>query len=354
MNTTPRQRVMSSLRHTVPETIPAYVNNVVNCDAYLSYFGVSNRDGLLERLGNCMVNYAPKHRTIDETRLSRSASSSIWGVSEDMYMTYSDTVPRPFADAETAADVDRFPWPQGNDWDFRELRDRLAADKTHARLSNRWEPVFSRLCEMFGMETAMVNLYTNLPVIEAALARLEAYYDSYFERLLATCGGVLDVFGLGDDFACNTGLLIPVHLWRRLFLPLYAKWLGMAKTKGLPTLMHSCGRIVEVLPDLIDDGLDAWETVQTHLPGQEPADLKRRFGAHLAFVGGIDTTHLLGRASAQEVRHHVELQIRELAEGGGYVCAPDHTIMAEVPPENVDALYGACAAFRAAGYTTAT
>jgi uroporphyrinogen decarboxylase len=353
MNASPRDRVKASLQHRVPETIPAYVNNLVDSDRYLGYFAVADRGELLERLGNCMTNYTPKLRTVDENAPAGSSELSMWGVAKDMYMTYTDSVPRPLAAAETVADVDRFAWPHGDDWDFQDLRRRLESDQSHARLSNRWEPVFSRLCEMFGMEQAMVNLYMNRPVIEAALDHLEEYYDSYYRNLLACCGDVLDVFGLGDDFACNTGLLIPTDLWRRLFRPLYAKWLGMAKARGLPTLMHSCGRIVEILPDLMDDGLDAWETVQTHLPDQDASRLKRDFGDHLTFVGGIDTTNILGLGSVDDVKAHVERQIRTLGRNGGYICAPDHTIMAEVSPENTDALYRTCSAFRGEGYTTA-
>lgn len=330
MNASPRDRVRASLQHRVPETIPAYVNNLVDSDRYLGYFGVADRGELLEHLGNCMTNYAPALRSVDEEAPARSSELS---------MTYTDSVPRPLAAAETVADVDRFPWPRGDDWDFQDLRRRLESDQSHARLSNRWEPVFSRLCEMFGMEQA--------------LDHLEEYYDCYYRNLLACCGDVLDVFGLGDDFACNTGLLIPADLWRRLFRPLDAKWLGMAKARGLPTLMHSCGRIVEILPDLMDDGLDAWETVQTHLPDQDASRLKRDFGDHLTFVGGIDTTNILGLGSADDVRAHVERQIGALGRNGGYICAPDHTIMAEVSPENTEALYRTCSAFRGEGYTTA-
>jgi uroporphyrinogen decarboxylase len=253
--------------------------------------------------------------------------------------------------AETSADVEAFGWPEVGDWDFHEMRTRLLADNTHARLSPSWMPVFSRLCELFGMERAMVSLYWNRPVIEAALARLDEFYTGFYRNMLETCGDQLDLFGLGDDFAGNRGLLIRPDLWRSLFKPLYARWLGMAKARGLITLMHCCGCLVEVLPDLIDSGLDAWQTVQTHLPGQEPDRLKAEFGRHLAFVGGIDTTNVLGLAHPDHVRAHVRAQILALGKGGGYICAPDHTIMAGVPSENVLALYEAIAGFRQPGYT---
>ena len=159
--------------------------------------------------------------------------------------------------AETPSDVDAFDWPSGNDWDFCGMRDKLVADLTFARLSPSWNPVFSRLCELFGMEQALVNFHTNRPVIEAALAHLDEFYTDFYRNILECCGEHLDIFGLGDDFAGNDGLLISPDLWRELLKPLYAKWLEMAKSRGRYTLMHSCGKVTDVPPDLIDVGLAA-------------------------------------------------------------------------------------------------
>ena len=343
--------MLSSLRHEVPETVPAYVNNVIDWEQYAESVDVRSRDELLDELGNSIISYIPDHKNVQDENHELPAMFSIWGVPEEMYMTYSDSIPRPLASAETVADVDAFDWPSANDWDFEPMRESLSAENEHARMSCRWEPVFSRLCEMFGMEKAMVNLYTNLAVIEAALAHIESYYDQYYTLLLDSCSDHLEIFAIGDDFACNTGLFIPPALWRRLFKPLYKKWLTMAKHRRLFTLMHSCGKIVEVLPDLIDIGLDAWETVQTHLPGQSADELKRSFGKHLTFVGGIDTTHVLGLLGPEQVQEHVDSQIKSLGKNGGYICAPDHTIMSEAPTENVLALYRTCSEFRLHTYT---
>lgn len=346
-----RERVLCSLRHEVPASVPAYVNNVVDWEQYTEPLEVGSREALLDALGNSIISYVPEHVTIRDEDHELPAMFSIWGVPEELCVTYTDSIPRPLANAETIADVDAFSWPSARDWDFEPMRESLSEEHEHARMSCRWEPVFSRLCEMFGMEQAMVNLYTNLPVIEAALAQIENYYDQYYELLLDKCGDQLEIFAIGDDFACNTGLFIPPALWRKLLKPLYKKWLAMAKRRGLFTLMHSCGRVIEVLPDLIDIGLDAWETVQTHLPGQGARKLKETFGRYLTFVGGIDTTNILGLLRPKQVKDHVLKQMELLGKNGGYICAPDHTIMAEVPAENVLTLYRTCSEFRRDKYT---
>ena len=356
---TPRERVLAAFRHEVPDTVPAYVRNVMQWEKHAEHLGVSSLEELAATLGNTIRSYWPDHLILPPTHPEGQPEGkvqiefAIWGLEEETRGTFTDSMPRPLGHAESPADVDAFDWPSGDDWDFAGMRDQLAAEERHARLSPSWMPVVSRLFELFGMENAMVKLYSDRPVIEAALAHLDAFYTDYFRNMLDHCADQIDIFGMGDDFAANDSLLIPPDLWRELFKPLYAKWLGMAKSKGLFTFMHCCGKITEVLPDLIDSGLDAWQTVQTHLDGQGPEFINREYGRHLTFVGAIDTTNLLGVATPNEVYEHVRTQIRILGRDGGYVCAPDHTVMEEVPPENLAALYRACAEFRGEGYTLA-
>ena len=355
--TTPRQRVLTTLGHAVPDRIPAYVRKVHDWPRHAAALGVTTLAELMDRLGNTIVSFAPGYLAAESSVPAEEympGMPSIWGIAGDVEpYSYSDALPRPLAHAATVADVDAYPWPSADaeEWDFAGMHWALSNDRLHARLSPSWNPVFSQLCGLFGMEQAMVNLRWNKAVIEAALARLDDFYTMFYSHMLDACGDQLELFGLGDDFAANRGLLIRPDEWRRLLLPLYAKWLRMAKDRGLRTLMHSCGRIVDVLPDLIDSGLDAWQTVQTHLPDQDPQSLKSRFGSHLTFVGAIDTTNILGLGSPEQVRQHVDDQICQLGRGGGYICGPDHTILEEVPTENVIALYSAIAGFRQPGYT---
>jgi uroporphyrinogen decarboxylase len=352
---------MSALKHQVPDIIPAYVRNVLDWERHAAHFGVSTLSDLKDHLGNTILSFTPAYVFTDPPTLPidpKTGSSlvgmpPIWGIPEDMILTYTDSIPRPLANARTITDIDAYNWPSGSKdaWDFEELRERLLADTSHARMSPSWTPVFSQLCELFGMEEFLVKLHTNRPVIEAALDHLDVYYTEFFQQMLNTCGDQLEIFGIGDDFAYNKGMLIHPDVWRQLFKPLYAKWLGMAKGRDLLTLMHCCGLITQVLPDLIDIGLDAWQTVQTHLPGQDASRIKTEFGKHLAFVGAVDTTNVLGRATPEKVQEHVRAQIRILGDGGGYICAPDHTIMEEVASENVAVMYETIAAFRAPGFT---
>jgi len=98
--------------------------------------------------------------------------------------------------------------------------------------------------------------------------------------------------------------------------------------------------------DLIDIGMDVWETVQAHLPGNEPDVLKGEYGDHITFFGGISTQTTLPFGTTDDVRREVRERIRVLGKNGGYICGPDHGIMPDVPMENVLAMYDEARKFR--------
>ena len=101
---------------------------------------------------------------------------------------------------------------------------------------------------------------------------------------------------------------------------------------------HCCGTFREILPDLIDIGMDVWETTQVHLSGNEPEVLKREYGRDITFYGAINTQSTLPFGSSEDVRREVRERIRVLGEGGGYILGGDHTILPDVPMENVLAM----------------
>ena len=113
---------------------------------------------------------------------------------------------------------------------------------------------------------------------------------------------------------------------------------ALAKSYGMKMWFHCCGTFRPVMADLIDMGMDVWETVQVHLPGNEPEVLKREYGRDITFYGGINSQQTLPFASTEEVRAEVRERIRVLGQGGGYILGGDHTILPDVPIDNVLAM----------------
>jgi len=109
---------------------------------------------------------------------------------------------------------------------------------------------------------------------------------------------------------------------------------------------HSCGSVIEYIPDLLDNGIDILNPVQVSARGMDPRRLKAMYGDKLVFWGGgIDSQHILPRATPEVVRNHVRRNVEALKPGGGYVFNNVHNIQADVPPENVVAMFDAALEF---------
>ena len=104
-------------------------------------------------------------------------------------------------------------------------------------------------------------------------------------------------------------------------------------------ILHSDGAIYDLIPDLIDAGVQVLNPIQTNAVGMDPERLKSEFGNDLRFWGGIDTQRVLPRGTPDEVAAEVRNRVADLGRGGGYVLASVHNIQAEVPSENIIAMF---------------
>jgi uroporphyrinogen decarboxylase len=242
----------------------------------------------------------------------------------------------PFVGIESVREVERYRWPSPDDYDYAGLRGEFERAGSLARsLHLGWQPIFCRVLDLFGMQEAMVKMHTRPALIEATVAHVADFVLAAAERALRACGDLLDIYWYGDDFATQRGLMISPEHWRRFYAPAYRRIFELARSYGVKMWFHSCGSLVPVMPDLIDMGMQVWETCQVHLAGNDPATLKREFGRHIAFYGAINTQSTLPFGTVEDVRREVRERIAVLGRGGGYICGPDHTVMRGTPVENV-------------------
>jgi uroporphyrinogen decarboxylase len=135
------------------------------------------------------------------------------------------------------------------------------------------------------------------------------------------------------------------EIYRELVKPYHRRIMAAIKECSEAKIMyHSCGAILPLIEDLIDVGVDAINPIQVSAKDMEPATLKDSFGDRVAFWGGIDTQRLLPYGTADEVHDETDRIIDVLGRGGGYILASVHNIQAEVPPENIVAMFDAARA----------
>ena len=169
------------------------------------------------------------------------------------------------------------------------------------------------------------------------------------ERFLGAVGPYIDIVLFGDDLGAQNGPQISPRMYREFFKPRHAMmWKRAKQLAGVKVMLHCCGAVRQLLPDLIDAGLDAINPVQISGRGMEAEGLKRDFGHDLVFWGGgCDTQSMLPRATPAQVREHALHQCQALAPGGGFVFQQVHNILANVPAENILAMYEGVRAYDA-------
>ncbi|MHC4982249.1 MAG: uroporphyrinogen decarboxylase family protein [Planctomycetota bacterium] len=192
-----------------------------------------------------------------------------------------------------------------------------------------------------------VLLASEPKAVHRLLDRLVEIHLAALEKFLGAVGPYIDIILFGDDLGMQTGPQISPRMYREFFKPRHAVlWRKAKELAAVKVKLHCCGGVRELLDDLIEAGLDAINPVQTSAAGMEPAALKADFGDRLClWGGGCDTQSILPKATPQEVRRHVLERLEILAPGGGFVFQQVHNVMADVPPENITAMFDAVAEF---------
>jgi len=254
--------------------------------------------------------------------------------------TYSDhVVERPLRDAATVADLERHRWPDPSWWEASGIRGFRETHPDRAVVLHcGWMPLFCTACERFGIEEALVKMISAPEVFGAFVERQNEFYVALLERCCAQARGVADICWLGDDYATQRALMMSPELWRRFLKEPLRRQVEVAHRHDLYALLHSCGAVRAILPDLIDIGVDGLLTFQTSAAGMDAGSIARDFGGQLVFYGGIDCQQLLTFGSEGAVRREVRKNMDLFAGCGGYVVANSHHGIANIRPENVVAM----------------
>ena len=200
--------------------------------------------------------------------------------------------------------------------------------------------LFDRAMALLSTEEFLVAVATCPEKVEVLLDRIGDY-----QRLLTRAIMRSGVAGIRftDDWGIQTSLFIPPALWRRLIKPRLQELYAIVKEHGGLVFQHSCGHIGEIVPDLIELGLDVLDPCQP--AANDIFGWKRDFGNALSFMGGLDTQGYLSFAPPAEVRREALRVLEVMARGGGYIAAPSHTI--RIPEENRRAMSEAIAEYNA-------
>jgi len=198
--------------------------------------------------------------------------------------------------------------------------------------------VFEMYWRLRGMEQGMMDLAMEPEMAAELLARSGAFSKHLAE--VACKRFPIDWVWTGDDVGGQEAMMMSPDMWREMVKPHLAEVFAVANRNDLWVAYHSDGAIHDIIPDLIEIGLDVLNPLQGNCPGMDPLDLKKEFGDRLAFMGGVDTQGVLPHGTAAEVRAATERLINGMTtHGGGFILAASHSVPPETTDENIFAMY---------------
>ena len=248
-------------------------------------------------------------------------------------------VAHPLAHVKTKRDVDAYPWPKPEYWDYDVFVEECKRFEEYAVYGGAWGWFSNAACDLVGMDRFYMMMLDNP---ELAYYIMEKATDFFYETsriMFERARGKVDIFFTGDDYGGQNAPLMGLELWRRLVKPHIKRLYSLAKEYGLYITQHSCGCVVDFIPDLIELGLNAIEPVQVRARGMDFEGLVEKFSGKVVLQGSIDTQKTLPFGSAEDVREEVRSRIRLFKDKGGFVLGPSQHLLSHIPLENIFAMY---------------
>jgi uroporphyrinogen decarboxylase len=322
-----KERVQIALRHEQPDKCPwSFDFTVPARQKLVDYTGDPD---IWARVGNHLISVRPELPEIEiAPDMWQDEFGVVWNRTLDKDIGNPDSV------IFTEPRVGDHRWPDAEDPRLWEpFGATVAARESQFILMSVRYTLFERAWTMRGMENILMDMVEHPAFVDELFEALTEHNLTLVRRGLAY---PVDGVKFGDDWGQQQGMIMGPKLWRRFIKPHLARLFAVVHEAGRRVFIHSCGQITEVLPDLIEIGLDCFNPFQPEV--MDVNEMKRLYGDRLSFNGGLSIQHILPYGTPAEVQAEARRLMAEIGKDGGYVMAPAHAIPGDVPPENMMAL----------------
>ncbi|MFH1086610.1 MAG: uroporphyrinogen decarboxylase family protein [Chloroflexota bacterium] len=342
-----RERVLAAVERRPLDRFPVDIWCVDEVrQRLLDYCGASEWRAVLDALeidgiiglkppyiGPALPDLGPEAR-VDEWGFYSRAQAYATGV-------YWEQVGYPLAQAETIADLDAYPWPEPDWYDYAALPDLCAQHAGRAILVG-YTAIFYWHNKLRGLELSLMDLALRPEFSRHLIRRITDSFLEYHSRCFEAAGRHIDLTQVTDDFGSQTGLLISLGMFEEYYRAGMQQGIDLAKRHGVKVFHHDDGAIYPLIPALLDMGIDVLNPIQWRCKGMDREAIGRNFSGRVSFHGGVDNQETLPFGTAEDVRQEVAYNLHTLGLGGtGYILAPCHNIQANTPLENILAMYQA-------------
>jgi uroporphyrinogen decarboxylase len=325
-----RQRVLTALRHRQPDKIPYDIRFTVPArDRMVQYYGDPDFES---GLGNCFTWLRPCPPRSEFVEVAPDIYTDEFGVHWDRHVDKDIGVV--CNRLVTPENVTTFEFPDPNDPARYASFDKvISSARDTVVLVSLGFSLFERAWTLAGMENLLMAMVADPRFVEALLDRILDFNLAVIEN---ACTHEIDIFRFGDDWGHQRGLLMGPELWRRFIRPRFKAMCQAVKSRGKLTMLHSCGKVDEVFPDLVECGLDIFNPFQPEV--MDVFDIKKTYGDAMSFYGGISIQRTLPFGTPRQVRDEVRRLIDVVGEKGGYIASPSHDVPGDAKAENIAAM----------------
>lgn len=321
---TERERVLAAIAHKQTDIPPINIETTKQFDEAL--IRCTGEKDVQKTLHNHMlrIKYKKNVKTpVDEVDLfGVHWQSSPDGGDVGMVSLY------PMEDEEA-----EYAFPKVNTALADEICVKLAAEKERYTMFSITMGFFERAWSLRGMENILMDMCADEETAKKVFDGVLTHHHALLDRILDK---PFDAVYFGDDWGQQKGLIMGPPYWREYIKPGVSELFNRIKRAGKQIVLHSCGDLREIFPEIIEMGVDVYNTVQPEI--YDLKELKREYGKDITFYGGISTQQFLPYASAGEVRDMTARTLDILFRDGGYILSPTHAVTPDIPPENILAL----------------
>jgi len=339
-----RQRILAAIRHQPADRIPTDMWATPEVTRKLfDHFAVDNVVALYDKLDiDGIMGIAPPYigppckRNGDywENEWGMGYRNQAYGTGE-----YGEQVHFPLQHMTTLEEIEAYPWPSPDWYDYSQLP-RLAAQYAGRAVMCGYTAVFYFHNQLRGLEQSLMDPLMYPELTRAIVQRLSDFFFEYHRRCFEAAPGLIDVAQVTDDWGSQYGLLVNPRIFHEFYRAATQRAIDQAKSHGIIVFHHDDGDMRPLLPTLVDMGIDILNPVQWRCGDWDLAALKRDYGSRICFHSAVDNQETLPFGTPDDVRREVRWLIDTLAcDGAGFIIGPCHNLQPVTPIENIIALY---------------
>lgn len=341
----PRKRVLEAISHRQPARVPFS-------------WGFGPTQEMAQELETFLavqgLSWARLRDTVEDVRYigpkycgpELSTNTDLWGIHRHNVSydngCYQDIDHYPLAGVDDPRELVDYQWPNPDWFDYATCHEQAQQEDEKHQYAHKFSAgnLFETYCWMTGLEESLINLLVNPVLVTSALEYITGFFAARLTQTLTACGNLIDIVFIADDLGGQQGLLISHANYRDLLQPYHRQLTDVVHQLAphAKIMFHSDGSVFDLLPELIDTGVQILEAVQVDAAKMDPVTLKDTFGDRLCFHGAISVQQLLPHASPDTVESECHRLVNIFGAGGGYIAAPTHAIQIGTPPENVLAM----------------